>query len=61
MASSPGPILMPWADEVKGILMNFMPGQEVGHAVVDVLSGEYNPSGRLPVTIPNEENEMQFS
>ena len=61
VVSTPGAILMPWASKVKGILMNYMPGQEHGHAITDVLSGDYNPSGRLTVTIPNKENEVNFT
>ena len=57
----PGAILMPWADKVKAIVTNFMPGQQAGSAIADVLTGKVNPSGKLPLTFPNKENEIGFT
>jgi len=43
---------------VQGIVAAFMPGQEYGNAVVDLLWGEVEPSARLPITLPAEENQI---
>jgi beta-glucosidase len=40
----PGAILMPWSTKVKAIVTNFMPGQQAGHAIADVLTGVVNPN-----------------
>ena len=46
------PITMPWLDDVHAVLMSWFPGQEMGNALVDVLTGATEPQGRLPVTFP---------
>ena len=42
------PVEMPWKDKVKGIVEAYLGGQAIGSAVVDVLFGKVNPSGKLP-------------
>ena len=49
------PVLMPWAERVGAILQVWFPGQEFGHALADVLTGDQEPTGRLPVSIPRTE------
>ncbi len=47
------PILMnDWIDQVPALIEAFYPGQEGGHALADILFGDVNPSGRLPMTLP---------
>lgn len=46
------PVAMPWKNQVKGIVEVYLGGQAVGKAVVNVLYGNVNPSGRLTETFP---------
>ena len=41
-----------WIDGVQAILEAWYPGEEGGNAIVDILFGDYNPGGKLPITFP---------
>ncbi|ANQ49835.1 glycosyl hydrolase [Flammeovirga sp. MY04] len=41
-----------WSKNVKGILQGWYLGSETGHALADIISGDVNPSGKLPFTFP---------
>lgn len=47
-----GPVLMPWLGAAPAVLQGWFPGQEAGHALADVLTGQADPGGRLPQTFP---------
>jgi beta-glucosidase len=52
------PLSLGWAAEkVPAILEAWEPGSEGGHAVADILFGEVNPGGKLPVSIPRQANQ----
>ena len=46
------PVTMPWIEEVAAVMHVWYPGQEYGNSVTDLLFGEANPAGRLPITFP---------
>ena len=45
-------VAMPWVTSVKGIMQAWYLGSEAGNAIADVISGDVNPSGKLPFTFP---------
>ncbi|OBT85273.1 hypothetical protein VE02_06505 [Pseudogymnoascus sp. 03VT05] len=52
------PVRMPWADKVSSLAQAWYGGNETGNAIADVLFGDVNPSGKLPLSFPvrNEDN-----
>lgn len=53
-----GPVLMPWLEEVDAVVAAWYGGQGGAAAIAGVLSGEINPSGRLPLTFPRGETQL---
>ena len=47
------PVSMPWLDDVEAVIVAWFAGQEMGDALADVLVGDIEPGGRLPVTFPH--------
>lgn len=49
-----------WRDHVASILVAWYPGMEGGNALADIIFGEVNPGGKLPVTFPEENDQLPF-
>ena len=47
--------------QTQAILVNWLPGQEGGLATADVLFGDYNPAGRLPMTFPQSAAQLPLN
>ncbi|HUF28573.1 MAG TPA: glycoside hydrolase family 3 N-terminal domain-containing protein [Gemmatimonadaceae bacterium] len=47
-----------WLDDVGAVIAAWYPGEEGGNAVADVLAGDENPAGRLPITFPMAEGQL---
>lgn len=45
---------MPWLKKVKGLMQAWYLGSESGHALADLISGDVNPSGKLPFSFPKK-------
>jgi len=53
------PVNMMWPQEhLSSIVWAYIPGSEGADAITEVLFGDYNPSGRLPITFPKDGNQI---
>lgn len=61
-ATLPGGSILPINKEINdAILVNFYLGERMSDAILDIIEGKVNPSGKLPVTLPNIANETKWS
>jgi len=52
------PVVGEWIYRVPALIQAWYPGQEGGKAIANVLFGDYNPAGRLPITWPHNEGQL---
>jgi beta-glucosidase len=53
------PLSFEWSDKhIPAIIEAWLPGEEGGNAVADVLFGDFNPGGKLPVTFPRKVGQI---
>jgi len=52
------PVLMPWLGNVNAVLEAWYPGVQGGQAIADLLFGTVNPAGKLPITFPQQDDDL---
>ncbi|MCJ7514594.1 MAG: glycoside hydrolase family 3 C-terminal domain-containing protein, partial [Dehalococcoidia bacterium] len=53
------PLALDWiAEKIPAIIEAWLPGEEGGNAVADVLFGDYNPGGKLPISFPRKVGQI---
>jgi len=59
LISAGRPLVFNWiADNVPAIVYTWWLGTQAGNAIADVLFGDYNPSGKLPISFPRTEGQI---
>ena len=56
-----GAVLMPWLHQVAAVVEAWLPGQTSGTAIAQVLDGQVDPSGHLPITFPASDAKAEGS
>ncbi len=51
-------IITELAEQAAAVVLGFLPGMEAGPALADILYGDVNPSGKLPITYPRHTNDI---
>ncbi|MFC1762736.1 glycoside hydrolase family 3 C-terminal domain-containing protein [Planctomycetota bacterium] len=59
LSTAGGCDMRPWLDTVPAVVEAFYPGQEAGYALTDVLFGDINPSGKLPVSYAMSTDQLE--
>ena len=57
----PGVVTFPWSDDVDAIIVDFYGGEKMSPALLNVIYGSVNPSGKLPVTLQKGDNDQKFT
>jgi beta-glucosidase len=52
------PVVMPWADQVNAVVEAWFAGSSGDKALANILFGDVNPSGKLPITFPRSEADL---
>lgn len=55
---TPGPVEMPWLDDVAGVVQGWYAGAGSGESIANVLWGDAEPGGRLPMTFPTSVDQV---
>ncbi|WP_431278590.1 beta-glucosidase H [Leifsonia poae] len=58
IVNSGGPVIMPWLQDAPAVLLTWFPGQEMGGALADVVTGTREPGGRIPTTWAATEDDV---
>ncbi len=60
MISGSAVVISGWVDRAGAVLHGFYMGMEGGHALADILFGVVSPSGKLPFSVPEKEEDLPF-